>query len=530
MADPANGTSASNADDFVFSAGNQVACPDCGEMVRPGVVRCWNCGAFMNKEVEKRYMAMQQQPPEVLYSDPATAGDDAAASEVAPLSGDDSPSDDGDEGGFELRTPSGGSADTFKLNLPSGDDAAPSGDDTAEATAGEVGEAEAAAESKAGAATAAEPASEPAEDDDPLMASILSDLKGRQQQGGGGQLEKLRGGVRTAAGFIIFCPYGCNIEVRDKHRGNMGKCPKCEAPFVVPVDPPKYKKAPAAAGGGGKTADTSGGKTGIGAYSTWLEDVRLHSLPPEKLKLKADAHAKDFTPVDVAMSEKGIVLVPMTAKGGLFGGGGKPEEKRKEVQELAAAGGPPATWNEGATIRELSPDRFDGIVQTHPSPNERPTIFQGIPVFGEGRIILTLPGGGDAEPKYLSLGLSQYREFVEAFSSLFGRPNLAEGTDIPLKDETFTHQCHYTDAKIHALQNLKYYRADPSVELVVAGYQCENCGLTVSEDGRKKEGLGGKAGKGIAKAKCPKCEEKMGDKKLETRKELLKSAEMQSET
>ena len=33
----------------------------------------------------------------------------------------------------------------------------------------------------------------------------------------------------------------------------------------------------------------------------------------------------------------------------------------------------------------------------------------------------------------------------------------------------------------------------------------------VSEDSRKKEKIGGKTGRGIAKAKCPKCEKKFGD-------------------
>ena len=33
----------------------------------------------------------------------------------------------------------------------------------------------------------------------------------------------------------------------------------------------------------------------------------------------------------------------------------------------------------------------------------------------------------------------------------------------------------------------------------------------VSEESRKKEKLGGAAGKGIAKAKCPKCTQKFGE-------------------
>jgi len=46
------------------------------------------------------------------------------------------------------------------------------------------------------------------------------------------------------------------------------------------------------------------------------------------------------------------------------------------------------------------------------------------------------------------------------------------------------------------------------------GWKCQACGLTVSEDGRKKENIGGKAGKSIAKAKCPKCENAFGKNPL----------------
>ena len=54
------------------------------------------------------------------------------------------------------------------------------------------------------------------------------------------------------------------------------------------------------------------------------------------------------------------------------------------------------------------------------------------------------------------------------------------------------------------------YLADPALNAVIGGYRCQGCGLVVSEDGRKKEKLGGANAKGLAKAKCPKCGEKFG--------------------
>jgi hypothetical protein len=64
------------------------------------------------------------------------------------------------------------------------------------------------------------------------------------------------------------------------------------------------------------------------------------------------------------------------------------------------------------------------------------------------------------------------------------------------------------------LQALEYYQKDPGFKLQTSGWRCGGCGLVVSEDGRKKEKIGGLNGKGIAKAKCPKCGKKFGNNPL----------------
>ena len=48
------------------------------------------------------------------------------------------------------------------------------------------------------------------------------------------------------------------------------------------------------------------------------------------------------------------------------------------------------------------------------------------------------------------------------------------------------------------------------------GWRCSGCKLVVSEDARKKEKIGGSAGRGIAKAKCPKCKQPFGNNPLYT--------------
>jgi hypothetical protein len=87
---------------------------------------------------------------------------------------------------------------------------------------------------------------------------------------------------------------------------------------------------------------------------------------------------------------------------------------------------------------------------------------------------------------------------------------------VPAEDVFVDYKCHYTDVPIHALQNLEWYQADPAAGVVLAGWKCAACGLAISEDARKKENIGGKGGKGIAKVKCPKCGNKFGEQPLHT--------------
>jgi len=69
------------------------------------------------------------------------------------------------------------------------------------------------------------------------------------------------------------------------------------------------------------------------------------------------------------------------------------------------------------------------------------------------------------------------------------------------------------EVKVESLQNVVYYENDPEFELEVAGFGCGTCGIVITEEARARKKLGGAAGKGIAKAKCPKCGSKMGDQK-----------------
>ena len=43
-------------------------CPDCGEQVRSGLVRCWRCGGFLREDIAEKYQKMLDGPQQVTYS------------------------------------------------------------------------------------------------------------------------------------------------------------------------------------------------------------------------------------------------------------------------------------------------------------------------------------------------------------------------------------------------------------------------------------------------------------------------------
>jgi hypothetical protein len=44
-------------------------CRKCGQMVRSGLLRCWNCNEFMRQDIADRYKQMQATPQRILYSE-----------------------------------------------------------------------------------------------------------------------------------------------------------------------------------------------------------------------------------------------------------------------------------------------------------------------------------------------------------------------------------------------------------------------------------------------------------------------------
>lgn len=495
-------------------------CPDCGEMVRPNSVRCWNCGGFMRKDMAVKYQQMQMNPkpmghlemPQMDTGNLTLAGDD---------------DDD-----FELSVPMNQSV-AFTIPPLTPVTAAPPAGQVRIEPPKETSDIPALASPLGGAVV--EPLSpipslapegakptkseRPKTEDDALLDLVTQDIN--ETAARRKKRNTMVGGVRTASGgFIIYCPYGCRFEVKDSNRGMSGKCPRCKAPFIVPVDPPDYsasKKAAAAASGATADATSAKPNDAAGAYSGWMKDLHLHTVSPDKLKLKADSLLKEFTEYDVAFSSDGLLLVNVAKKGGgLFGGGDKKKQEARDAMLQALKDGKSLAELVVADKQTFTTEQVRQLRVVQPVANRGESMFAGIPVFGSGRIAVHLPYTDDAThalPQYLSFSLSEFRTFAKALQA-FGIENFGGESGAPVTDSYDVAECHITKTPIRILRNLDYYKADPNFKLIKAGFKCGACSLTISEAGRAKDNLGGKDGKAIAKQKCPKCQQKMGDNPL----------------
>jgi len=312
---------------------------------------------------------------------------------------------------------------------------------------------------------------------------------------------------KAKTGFLIYCPNGHRVEVQERHRGMSGKCPKCKGTFHVPIAPPEptEEEKQAAAEAEAKAAAIKAMKPVV-----WMTDVRLHTIDPKKIVLKANCLEKSFTPVDICFAQDGIHVVDLAQSGGLFGGGG--DKKRIEVRETMLA-----AIQDGAKIADCDFNSHFLISETaemqvvQPAANSKESLFAGVRIFGEWCIAVSIPREEEeAHPTYFSFYLKDFMQFSRLMNEFYQIEAFGEGRGFPLENKFTEYKCHYLDQKFQALHDSDYYEHDPKSELEISGRKCACCGMTISEDGRKKEKIGGKTGSGIAKAKCPKCNGKFG--------------------
>jgi len=533
------------------------SCPRCGSKVPRGVLRCRDCGSYMNPEVEAAAMAQQasrmftpggssggllgrgaafgssayNQAVSPATSSFAEVADDADFDLVPEL---DLRADEVDEVMHQHETT--GDEDDFEMGDGTGASeygvaGAPGGSTATEAPApipdltASPAQAPAAEASASPATSGAPPA--PAVDHsvstagDVLLDAALAEQAEQSRRAKLGRRRPRRQAITALSGdrILVFCPNGHRVQVQERHRGRTGRCPNCRALFFVPLPTTAQTLGEA----GGQSSAAPGGEAGAAAtpaapvgYTKWITDVRLHRVNPAKLKLVPGSLAGEYESVDLGASAENLLLAVVFAGSGPFRSMQEPKKKpatrQAMLQHLAA--NKPLEELPVPKKYPLTPDMLAQFKIVQPAVPGEESLFADVPVFGKGRIAIRVAAAdGTADRAYLSFTLSQFREFSQLLTESFGLADYGKGTSIPLADTISDATCHYSDAVLHALasDHLEYYESDPAIKLIVLGRKCAKCGLVVSEDSRKKEKIGGKTDASVAKALCPKCKSKFGN-------------------
>lgn len=521
--------------DALKSASMQEPCPHCGEMVRSGLVRCWSCNQFMRADVAARYRQLTTNPQPIIYStiplesrkDFLPARAESKVDETArAVDNDEFKLGSGiksvDSNDFEINSPSHAtvSRSTSSKSVATSTQAPPAvqvdGPNKPEATTLVTAKSKAKDVTPQSAAT--EPAASPAVSasretpaagtsrkkgsDDDLLSFAVEEQKEGKKRKNQKNAERLRKQV------LVPCTCGAWIRVNEDQAGKTLRCKQCKQPVVVPGLRKKSDKQekPAA-----RTESVQQNPV------SWIDDAWFHILSPSALVLKPGSLTGKHTEVDIAFDSSGLHILTFAGtkkKRSIFSfGSGKKKAdhlaRRLQIREQIAKSGNFENL-ENVEIRKVDVTRAGEVRLVQPVAKVSESMFAGVPVFGEGRIAVFLPieidGGKQA---FLSFSISGWRVIAEQFKTLFAVELSGTENGIPDSDKAETFSCFMSQSRIESIKGLTYYQKDAAYTLELTGHKCKSCGTTISEEARKAAKLGGVKGKGIAKAKCPKCSNKM---------------------
>lgn len=510
-----------------FDGSQEISCRECGAMNRQGQVRCWQCGAFMKEDMERVFLAMQARPAEVISShelsvEPMPAAPGHPGSPFADADQDDDEYEDEDD--FDL-------ADEIPMYdaslLPAQEEEA---DQPDFASFNEELEQESAtAEEAAGAVV--EDEEEPEDQED---LELLKLAKREERELNRQSAKRKRGAKGT---FLMKGPCGdCKIRVQKYHQGMMGQCPKCALPFMVPILKREEKKS----------ATKQETPTTL-PDSDFLEGPRWHEILLSKFKPKQDVLAKQGQGVDLIRRPEGILVVWPLKKGTIGANAKQLEKGRNEIRAHLAQGAPldklPAPRHELLALEQLMQARF---IQ----PVQQEDFTGGLRLFGPGMIGLEIPAPPPVSPEVaeaaeaassaaaaaqkfskkkpakpkkpkvvkpqeqpalcLILTITQYRKLQSWLADWAAQPDFLTASDIPLEDTTKTWKCALSEQEFEALEGKEWLEADASRPVTTVGWLCQCGTVAVSESARAEQKFGGKKPAGLAKTKCPQCDQKFG--------------------
>ena len=475
-------------------------CAECGESVRTGLVRCWKCNAFMREDVAQRYAEMSARPQAIIFSDVPVD----QRTEFMPARSDggvfDADADDEDDGGFSLQQNEFelSAEPTVPVSQPAAASQPVAEQPAAEQPAAEQPAAEQAKEKPEETAKKSAADSVEEQEEDLFKIAVADERETRKRK-----RQKLQEARRQR--ILLPCSCGAWIRVHTDQAGRVVKCRKCKTPVVVPEMKQKKKGRKQEAAPQIKVA--------------WLDDVRLHEVLPTDVVLKAGSLEKSSELADLVFHESGLYVIRYAApaKKSLFsrGADGPPEvdEQRKLARDHIKKSGAITSIPHGE-LQSIPADQIEKLILVQPVREASASMFAGVNVFGDGQIGVHIPlEGSDGQQRFLSFPISGYRRFDQMLQNQFGRSMDAESNGVPKEEKYDTHKCHFSEMPVKGVRDVIYYQNDPAFELELAGHVCATCNAAMTEDARAKKKLGGGAGKGLAKAKCPKCSNKFGDQK-----------------
>ncbi len=517
--------------DTLKTASVHEACPHCGELVRSGLVRCWSCNGFMRADIAARYKDLTSNPQRIIYSTipladrtdflPARSdladGSRPVVYDADGFSFDEEP-DNGELPEFDLDgplvapSPSNKTVESAKSKsaLPDGPDkpqsTTPGGvrpsPAKSESTAAS-GATEAAANADTAASGRPSKAGETVASDDDLFSIAMQEEREVKKR----RVTKIA--ERQKKQMLVPCSCGAWIRVLEDQGGKTVRCRQCKQAVQIPEIRRRSEK---------KDDKPAVARMNI----AWISDVWFHSISPTSLVLKPGSLADKHTEADLAFTDSGLHVVTFGSadkkkKTGLsFGAAKKPDiaAQRQQFRDQVVAAGELKSAA-GAEVRSISGDRIREIRLVQPILKAQESMFAGVPVFGEGRIAVFLPiDAEEGQQLFCSFALNAWRIMAERLKVLFNFELPAAENGVPESEKSETLSCFVNQSKVEAVKNLTYYQKDSAFELELTGYRCKACSVAISEEGRKKNKLGGTNGAGIAKAKCPKCSQKMGEERL----------------
>jgi len=495
-----------------------VKCPHCSELVPTGLLRCWSCNGFMRQDIEDRYNELTTNPQPIIYSDvPPDQRTELLPARASLVVKKD------DEDGFTLAkgvvahrsdpTEKAGStpklieseAETLHDSLDKPESETPAAEKSSRiadaAPSDETGEAGATATGKSSEDSRGSNRARSGDDSDLFKIAMDEQQDTRRRK-------RERRADRARKTMLLPCSCGAWIRVQDSLAGMIVRCRQCRQPVQVPI----IRR---------KESDKKQGHTAPKLEVTWINDVWLHTLTPTSVVLKPGSAEKSHTEADLALTEQGLAIVSFKTGGrkksllSFNGNSGEARiEMRKTLRQQVAEKGSLMDL-ENCEVREFSKEHLAGLRLVQPVLHVHESMFAGVPIFGEGRIAVYLPlEQNDGQQLYCSFTLSGWRQFAFDLGRMFDISLPGPENGIPADDKMKSSSCFVKQSRVEFLPDINYHKFDPAFELELSGYRCTACRTAISEDARKGKKIGGVAGKGIAKAKCPKCGAKMGEDKL----------------